>query len=136
MNEREWLSMEEALRSLRQEEADAETYAAVRDRTLARIHAASGRRWAWVLAAAAGVILVFGAAWLMPRATPPANVVVAPVPAAAPAPPVPAAQPKPVIARGSRPKQARQPEPMKIQFLTDDPDIVIVWLVGEEGDLE
>jgi hypothetical protein len=27
-------------------------------------------------------------------------------------------------------------EPMKIQMLTDDPDLVIIWLVGEEGDSE
>jgi hypothetical protein len=29
-----------------------------------------------------------------------------------------------------RPELAK--EPMKIQMLTDDPDVVIIWLVGEE----
>jgi hypothetical protein len=27
-------------------------------------------------------------------------------------------------------------EPMKIHMLTDDPDLVIIWLAGEEGDLD
>jgi hypothetical protein len=90
----------------------------------------SRRRWRWVVAAAATVLAVIGFAYRPePVAVPQQVAVVEPHPVA-PVLPKPVAA-KRVPARRVRPaKTVQQPaEPLLVKFLTDDPDIVIYWLI-------
>ncbi len=125
--------------------------AAVRAGVEARI-ADEGRRqwwwvWAWVPAAAMAAVLVAAFVWasrpverleiavharvpaapaLLAEARRPARKarVVREVPARHPAPPVASEAPKAPV----------EVEPLKVKFLTDDPDVVIVWLIDRKGD--
>jgi hypothetical protein len=128
MTEREWEQLNEALTSLRDEPLEEAALAEVRGRVRTRIRRT--RRGWWIAFGSAAAAVLFGVMlWPPPERPlrPPefagANVVLAPV--AQIAPPSPVKRPK-------RRKPAEPPpEPMKIQMLTDDPDIVIVWLVGD-----
>lgn len=88
------------------------------------------RRWPWMVAAAAVAVAAIGLSYRPTPVVVPAQVaMVQPVAAVAPVLPAPAAvKPKPV----SRPrpvKPAPLAEPLLVKFLTDDPDVVIYWLV-------
>lgn len=97
------------------------------------------RRWPWVAAVAAAAAITAMIAWPVPPAPAPAEpVAVLQQPSAAPVLP-PVAKAAPVQrARPARPKPAPQPaEPLMVKFFTDDPDVVIYWLIdrpkGEIG---
>jgi len=120
-------------RELREEEAPQEVYEAMRRATRARIRRHRAVRY--VLAAAALLLLASAVTLMLPRRVEPPVITRIALP-------VEKVQPvearKPVVARVRKPKPAPPPpppEPMKLVFATDDPDIVIIWLVGEEGDL-
>ena len=139
MNDREWMDFEETLRGLRDEPLDEAVLADVRASTLGKIRRDRRRPWLWGIAAVAAALLL--AAGLSLRTEPTEVVVVRPAPIPPPivARALPPAAPRLVpVPRASRPsaRRALAKEPMKIQMMTDDPDVVIIWLVGEEGGSE
>jgi hypothetical protein len=96
--------------------------------------------WEWALAAAAMIVMAFGA-WRMTRVEKPT----APV--------------KIALARGAAPREIQQPvhiakavapvarpkvrrvkhepaEPLRVKMLTSDPDVVIYWIVDRKGGSE
>lgn len=86
------------------------------------------RRLPWMVAAAAAVVVAgIGLAF---RTTPPVVVapIVAKVQSVAPASPPPVPQPAPRVRR-TRTVKAVPAEPLLVKFLTDDPDVVIYWLI-------
>ena len=119
-----------ALHSLRDEDLDASPLAEVRRRVMDRVDAA---RPAWVFAlrwwqavpvGLAAAVLVF-VLYPRPEIPPP------------PGPPVVATAPPPEIRKPvlERPKVAEPPqEPLLVKMFTDDPDIVIYWLIDPKGD--
>jgi hypothetical protein len=130
------------LSELRDESLEDMMAANVRHRVLARLpveHAGAARRyWRWALAAAVVVAVVLMLPWRAEKQTekqaPLARVKQAP-PQVAEAPlPIVNAQ-TPVVRRRHHHAQARhatppQPgEPLLVQLVTDDPNIVIYWLV-------
>lgn len=84
------------------------------------------RRWPWVAAVAAAAVLVAGVFYEPTPAEPARVVVVQPEPVA-PTPPVPVRAIPAHRARAVKP--AAPAEPLLVKFLTDDPDVVIYWLV-------
>jgi hypothetical protein len=111
-------------------------YTAVRARVMARV---KRRRRVWIYAAAAAFTL-FLALYLAPR-RPPAPVAVAvitpaPVPPPAPAP-VPLA-PRRVAARRPKPRptppKVSEAGPEMVRIMSDDPDVVIYWLLEKNGE--
>jgi hypothetical protein len=98
------------------------------------------RWWPYVAAAAAAVLV---AAFVLRPVTRPEPVPVAhvePAPLAAPAfPSLPqlAAAPKPVhhrhLAAKPEPKPA-EAEPLLVKFITDDPNVVVYWIVDPQGE--
>ncbi|MEI9813020.1 MAG: hypothetical protein WDO18_10285 [Acidobacteriota bacterium] len=94
--------------------------AALREDELPMVRAQ--RRWPWVAAAAAAVLVTIA---LMPREKPPVRVAVVRPPLAAPALP-PIAMPTAPMRK--RAKRAAKPAPVNggmIQIFTDDPEVVI-----------
>jgi hypothetical protein len=116
---------------------DAAFLSAVRSGVLARI--ADKRRivWPWIAAFAAAVVLI-AAILTAPRK--PALIAKAPVTGGgtgllAGRPSVIAqAAPKPKRSRPARRPRTAPPEPLVVKMLTDDPNIVIIWLVDQRGD--
>jgi anti-sigma factor RsiW len=118
-----------ALRSLREEEAPAAALAEVRGRVLDQIVSRKpswwfALRWRYALVPAAAVVVLVVA--LSPRPD-------------VPAPPAPPALRLaiPTIAK-SKPAPVRRPvpkpqEPLLVKMFTDDPDVVIYWLIDAEG---
>lgn len=114
---------------------------AVRSSVLQRIEAKQRRMawWIWPAAAAACAAIVC-AVLLMPRLlnpAPPAGVEFAKnppriewTPKPIPARPV-ARKFGPVVAKAA---PARKPEPFVVKMLTDDPNVIIIWLVDKKGD--
>ncbi len=83
------------------------------------------RRWPWMVAVAAAALMLV---WsnTKPVVVPQPVAVVQPEPVAA-ALPVPV---KPVRVRRARPANPAPPaEPLLVKFFSDDPDVVIYWLV-------
>lgn len=146
-----------ALRSLRAEEIDDAALTEVRRRVLGQIGSQKPSwlyAWRWQHALGGAMAVAVAAFLLWPRQevpppqSPPAPVaVVERPPEAAPVKP-PVAKPKPkapatqVARREPRPAepsrvQAANPasrEPLVVKLLTDDPNIVIVWLIDQNGD--
>jgi len=94
----------------------------------------SRRRWPWLVATAAAVLVAVGIAYRPMSVERPVQVaVVPPLPVAPVMPkPVPA---RPVPVRRIRPAKPAPPtEPMLVKFLTDDPDVVIYWLIDSQGE--
>lgn len=127
--------LSEALRELRDAaEIPPVAYAAVRARAMERV--AEGRRRVWPLWIAAATAAAGVASMLFLRTTPPATppvaaaIPVAASPAPAPVPPLPIVR----VRHRRHPKPALPGEPLQIKMLTDDPDVVIYWIVDKKGD--
>jgi hypothetical protein len=143
-------------KSIRQDVPDAAALSALHERVLSGVSGIESMTWfervifgGWrrkaALASVALIVAGSGALWLArsPRATPtiPTAVTIDPAPAVV-GPPIvsaPQAQPAPL----PRPVQKRVPRPAPpaeevrqaaIQFVTDDPNIIIYWLVDEKGE--
>jgi hypothetical protein len=135
--------LSEGLRSLREDAVPDAAYAAVRARVLDRVRGERRIWWRWWLgaAAAACALLVVSLSWRtvtsvapLPRVAvmaPPAPQVQVPV-----KPPLHRARPRHrVQAAVATAKPAIDPaEPLLIKLMTDDPDIVIYWIVEKRGD--
>ncbi|HLY19793.1 MAG TPA: zf-HC2 domain-containing protein [Bryobacteraceae bacterium] len=117
------------LAALRDEPLDDAMVARVRYRVLSQVSAPRQVPVYWKLALAAALILAVALAWPRRRQPPKA----APAPRAA-AVNLPAAKIVPVRHRVVRHRRRRAPAaqpgpPLLVQFVTDDPNIVIYWLV-------
>jgi hypothetical protein len=134
-----------ALQSLRDEAVEDQVFREIRRGVLARIEGSrqTGRLWVRpAFAAAAVAVAVALAAWLVPGPRPP--VPPAPKIAAAPSPPPPPEAKLGAVAEPLRPRRrpARRPrreqppdaEPLLVQLVTDDPNVVIYWLIDHKGD--
>jgi hypothetical protein len=110
---------------------------AVRAGVLAKIDRRRRMAWPWVAAFAAASALIV-VALTMPRQ--PAVIVKAPASSGGAAPLVRdrlPARPSVIAQAPPKPKRKRRrppPEPLVVKMLTDDPDIVIIWLVDQPGD--
>ena len=133
------------LGELGEETPEESAVAAVRARVLERI--SEPRRWRWAAPIAAGLFLTLGLSglyhlWLSePPGSEPPQIVLAPIEVPSPPPPPVVKQlpvPPPPLSNtvqtaSVKPMEA-EVEPMVIKILTDDPNVVIYWLVGETGD--
>jgi len=87
------------------------------------------RRWPWLVAVAAVLIAGIGLSYRSAPVVAPPQVAAIQLPSAAPVLPQPVIA-KPVPVRRLRPVKPAQPaEPLLVKFLTDDPDVVIYWLI-------
>jgi len=129
------------LSELQDEPLDEALVAQVRRRVLARV-AEEGpglaRRY-WKLALAAALILaaILALPWRAAKRQPVARVEPSPRIQPAPAaPPVIVPARRPVVRRHRRAKPPRAAAPLLVKFVTDDPNVVIYWLVDRkpEGD--
>jgi hypothetical protein len=134
----EFSRMEADLASLKNDVLDPAVYAAIRQGVLDRIPNQRNWHMAAALALAAALILVTLAIWRDRRGQ------VAPLRIQPPslqvsAPPVPATVP--AVARRAKsvlrkPRRAAvnppAEHPLVVKILTDDPDVVIIWLVGKD----
>jgi anti-sigma factor RsiW len=132
---------QDVFKSIRQDVPDAAALSAVRERVLSEVTGARRMPWfaRWVFASVALAMVGIGA-WRL--ATPQAvigppeplrRIVVPPAVAELAVAPSGKAEVKRV--RASRPTQ--KPDETKqvtLTFVTDDPDIIIYWLVDEKGD--
>ena len=126
-----------AVKELGSETVDAALLTAVRAGVLARIDGRRKALWPWMAAATAALaLLAVLTPWRRPAPEQPRPVVVAQAPPSVQAPPnTPAPDYRPAVRRSSRPSSARRPVPqLVVKMLTDDPDIVIIWLVDQTGD--
>jgi anti-sigma factor RsiW len=130
-----------AVRQWASEPVDTALLAAVRAGVLSRIEDRRRLIWPWVAAVAMAAALI--AVFLVPPRKPAAE---------SPAP-VPIAQTPPVSGGADPPVRSRRPRrrsvavrtppkahvseptpPLVVKMFTDDPDIVIIWLVDKTGD--
>ena len=135
MNE-QW---DEALRSLREEPLDERMAGEVRAAVLGRIRRERRQRWAWMAVAAAVLAMAAGLsvsrrATEAPAVPERARVEETALPVEPKPPRVVAAIAKKRVEPRRKPTPAPRlaKEPMRIHMLTDDPNLVIIWLVGEE----
>jgi hypothetical protein len=122
--------------------ADPAFLAAVRTEVLARVGKKRCAMWAWAVPCAAALATAFLVARLgvTPQKPAPVPIVRMPQPLAntarSEAAPVVRGQPPAQIRRGRRRRsriEAGAP-PLVVKMLTDDPNIVIIWLVDQPGD--
>jgi len=118
--------------ALRSMDVDAAAYTALRARVMAAVQPKRRLSWLWA-AAASAVAVCIALIWL----TAPLRVPEPPRPLAVVySIPAPAAVMRTIIAKKKR--QARRPIPREltaIKLLTDDPNVVIIWLVdNKKGD--
>lgn len=123
--------LEENTATLRSLEPDAAAYTALRARVMSAVQPRRRFAWLWAAAAitaAASVALIWVTAPLrVPEAAPPAAVRFR-----IPAPP-PVIAAKAVVTRRKAPVRRPVPQPLQaIKILTDDPNVVIIWLVDEK----
>jgi anti-sigma factor RsiW len=125
-----------ALRELGGEEVDGVALAAVRHRVLAQVESRTSawrfvRRW-WHAVPVGVAAAVMMAVVLWPRVPevepPPALAVWTP-----PAPEVVRSAAPPVMRRVPEIKAAVAAEPLLVKFFTDDPDVVIYWIIDQNG---
>jgi anti-sigma factor RsiW len=126
-----------SLMDLRTEPVDPALLAAVRAGVLSRIERRRRLVWPWAAALAAAMSLA--AILLAPARKPDPP----PMPVAVARPPAPAIQPplrdhpvsRPKVRRPRpRSKPEKPAEPLVVKMLTDDPDVVIIWIVDQTGD--
>jgi anti-sigma factor RsiW len=132
-----------ALKTLRLDDVDDSVYAQVRTEVLSEI-ASERKTMAWLkYAIAAALLVALAVGWLW-RTRP--NATAAPHVTAAvqlPLPPVVSVQAAPIHKRPVRvtrrkrrqpePKPVFKSEPLLVKMLTDDPQVVIYWLVDQNG---
>ena len=140
-----------ALKDLGTEAADSEALDRVRRRVMAEVtekRPSLVYAWRWKYALAAGAVLVILGVVLSEWGTvtrPPAPLVVQAPPAApevvAKKVPQPARMPArqarkraPLVAVKSRIEPPKESEPLVVKLVTDDPNVVIVWLIDRTGD--
>lgn len=119
---------------------DAEL-APVRERVRARI-TAGRRRWAPVWAGGLAAALLLLAVWIGQRHTRPVSDRERPVAAVLPSKPQPVPAPTAPVkvkrpARVRRVRNAALPrpaEPLTVKLITDDPNVVIYWIIDGKGD--
>jgi hypothetical protein len=141
-------------KAIRQDVPNATALSALRERVLSEVGDMASMTWFERLffggmrrkAALASVALVMvgsGAVWLSRRPDvippPPAIVVVTPVPEPQLEPRAPEPAPKPVLRRKPAPDPVlvaakEEPRQVAMKFYTDDPNVIIYWLVDEKGD--
>jgi hypothetical protein len=144
----------ETLRESHQDVAAEAAFAAVRARVLAEVERERHPWWrrVWPYGAASAAAAVAGMVfWVWPAAPPPPQVAPARVPPApvtrvhqAPEPPA-----KAVLRRGLSPRRPRrvppapkaevpsqphQPETVVVRLLSNDPDVVILWIAETKGE--
>jgi anti-sigma factor RsiW len=124
----ELMTSQAALKQLRAQPVDAALLAAVRSEVLAGIEDRSRARWPWVAAAIAVAAVLIA---MFRPAPPPARIVQAPVAQVRVNPTLPGRRPK--LAKVRRRRPAPGP-PLVVKMFTDDPNIVIIWLVDQTGD--
>ena len=125
-----------AVKELGSEAVDAALLTAVRAGVLARVDDRRVAVWPWVAALTAALALL---AMLSPLRRPvpePRPVAIAQAPPSLQPPPIPpAAGHRPAVRRPRLPSVANVPAPpLVVKMYTDDPDIVIIWLVDQTGD--
>lgn len=123
-----------ALRELKDEPLPPGAEEAVRARVFAQLEQPRRKwwTWAWVPALAAGLVL-----WMIiPREQPSFP----PPPILARVPQAPALERPPAAAKPPRvkavPVQRHDPETRFVKLVTDDPDVVILWAMNSEGDVQ
>lgn len=129
-----------AVKDLASEAVDPALLATVRSGVLARIDGRGRVVWRWTAALAAAVALLVVLALPARKPAPPPRPTIAKAPPKSPDPVQAAAaddrpRPRPrshvTHARKSRPGAG---PPLVVKMLTDDPNIVIIWLVDQTGD--
>lgn len=127
------------LKEFGNEAVDAAVLDRIRDRVMAQVAAQPRRKvwpWLWVPVPAFAALLAVVMLW--PRnlpEIPPPPVPVASIPAAPPAPVI--RWPRPAVVHvAARPKVPAAPPPLLMKIVTDDPNVVIYWIVEgkERGD--
>jgi hypothetical protein len=146
-------------KSIREDVPDATALSVVRERVLSEVGELHSMTWfervvygglrrKVALASIALFLVGAGALWLVREPAdvpaPPVVAIVPPVPEIQPEPPAPvpasrrvrrrAPEPPPVLVAETAPREAEEPKQVAIKFLTDDPNIIIYWLVDEKGD--
>jgi hypothetical protein len=129
-----------AVKELGSEAVDAALLTAVRAGVLARIDDRRRAVWPWVAAATAALAAALALLAVLTPARRPVTerrpVAMAQAPPRAQEPPnPPAAGHRPAVRRARRLPSAKRPAPpLVVKMYTDDPDIVIIWLVDQTGD--
>jgi len=124
-----------AVKELRSEAVDAALLTAVRAGVLARVDDRRVAVWPWVAALTAALALL---AMLSPLRRPvpeprPVGIAQAP-PSLQATPNPPAPDHRPAVRRPRLPSANVPAPPLVVKMYTDDPDIVIIWLVDQTGD--
>jgi hypothetical protein len=100
---------------------------------LRELRAKPRMQWAWVLAAAAALVMAIGV-WKSRAVAPPVIAAhqVAP-------PPLTSEVRMPVVRKHKPTKSARRepaPQPLRVKMFTSDPDVVIYWIVDKKEGIE
>lgn len=133
-------STQAGLRSLAEETLDGVVYARIRAAVLGELRREQRPAWrVWMLAVAAAVLVGLATLTLWRRVTP----VPAPPKILTLAPVIPDPPPLPKVVLVERPARRRAkpvaPRPVEtesfvVKLVTNDPDVVIYWIVGTNGD--
>lgn len=124
-----------ALRELGGEEVDGVALAAVRQRVLAEVESRKpawvfGLRWWHAVPVGVAAALMAVVLWLrVPEVEPPPAMAVW----APPAPELVRSAPPPAVRKVPEIKPAAPTEPLLVKFFTDDPDVVIYWIIDQNG---
>jgi hypothetical protein len=119
-----------ALKSLRAEMVDPAVFEGVRRRVLAQIAARPVSRGWWKYAAVAATFIIIVALFWKPNPPPAPPPPVAQLkPPVTVEPPVPSRAPAKHLAVRRKPRPKTSQEPLLVKLVTDDPNIVIYWLI-------
>jgi hypothetical protein len=108
-------------------------YTALRARVMEQVGTRRRFGWWWA-AAAAGLAAMLWMLAALPRPVPKPPAVARRVEIPPPPPPLPAAAHPATVRRVTRRRVAPPEQPLKIKLLTEDPNIVIYWIVDNKGD--
>jgi anti-sigma factor RsiW len=133
------------LRSAHDDPIAAGHYTAMRAGVLAQLATERPlwRRWIWLSALAAGLVLAMAFLATRPIGTPPVHLADLRPPKTPAAPPSPVQGPvralrvrarRTVASVGRVPGPAPLEEPLLVKLVTDDPDIVIYWIADKRGE--